>query len=225
MTMMIIFRKWGDLIMTGFDPMLVTTSINNVNNAYNELMRALINDTQSKFINPMAMYWACNSAQKFFTEALEPSVTSQANGVNTIFESVVSAMNDAARSWAAQTETSYSPVGFTPNTSKVDVSGVQENINGVRGIDKANATSTVSVLSSIQASVESALNSAKQAVSNCGFVGDAQAETLIGSLDRIKTNISTATKDLTSAVNSAIENTVASYGDTAGKVSEAFSGN
>ena len=196
----IVIRKWGDLVMTGFDPMLVTTSINSVNNAYEALMRALINDTQSKFINPMAMYWACNSAQKFFTEGLEPSVTSQANGVNTIFESVVSAMNDAARAWAAQTETSYSPVGFTPNTSKVDVSGVQENINGVRGIDKANATSTASVLSSIQASVESAL-------------------------DKIKTNISTATKDLTSAVNSAIENTVASYGDTAGKVSEAFSGN
>lgn len=211
--------------MTGFDPMLVTNSINSVNNAYNELMRALINDIQNKFVNPMSMYWACNSAQKFFTEALEPSIASQANGVNTIFESVVNSMNDAARAWASQTETTYSPVNFNANMTKIDVSGVQENINGVRGIDKANATTTVGALSAVESSINSALDNAKNAVSNCGFVGDSQAESLIGSLERIKTNVAATTKELTSAVNSAIENTVASYGDTAGKVSEAFNGN
>lgn len=211
--------------MTGFDPALVSSSIRSVNSAYNDLMRALIDDTQNKFVNPMATYWACNSAQKFFTEALEPSVSSQSNSINTIFESVVAAMNDAARAWAEQTETTYTSISFVPNTAKVDISGIQENINGVRGIDKANATSTISSLSLIQSNIENALSSAKSAVSNCGFVGDAQAETLINSLESIKTNVSNATKELTSAVNTAIENTVSSYGDLAGKVADAFAGN
>ncbi len=211
--------------MTGFDPALVSNSINSVNNSYNELMRALVNDTQNKFVNPMAMYWACNSAQKFFNDAFLSAMTELTNGVNVTFESVVTTMNEAANAWAQQTETSYSPISFSANPSKIDVSGVQENINGIRGVDKANATSTVAVLSTIEASVDSALDSAKQAVANCGFVGDAQAESLISSLEKIRTNISTATKELTSAVNSAIENTVSAYGDLAGKISEAFTGN
>lgn len=210
--------------MTGFDPTLVNSSINSVMAAYNDLMRALINDTQSKFVNPMAMYWACTNAQKFFTEALEPAISSQSNGINTIFQSVVDSMNDAARAWATQTETSYSPVTFTPNTSKVDVTGIRENINGVRGIDKTNASTTVSTLTTIKASIDTALDKAKQAVANCGFVGDGQADSLIGSLNRIQTNISNSIAEMTEAVNTAIESTVSVYGDTAGKVATAFSG-
>lgn len=211
--------------MTGFDPSLVNSSINNVNSAYNELMRALINDTQSKFVNQMAMYWACNSAQKFFRDALKPAVDEQSTSVTTIFESVVVAMNDAARAWANQTETSYSEVSFSPIATKIDITGIQENLNGVRGIDKENAKSVVSSLSVIQSSVETALDSAKNAVNSCGFVGDEQAETLNSSLNRIKTNISNTTKELTQAVNEAIENTVVTYGDLAGKVAGAFAGN
>lgn len=210
------------MALTGFNPDLVATSINGVISAYNDLGEALITQTQSDFVGGMADKWACNNAQKFFTEGLKPSVDSLMTTSNEVFESVVKAMNSAAEAWASDSKTEYSPVSFTPNTTKIDVSSIQENIGGVRGIDLEGTPSVVSKLSTIMSQAESALNSTKAAVENSGFVGGAQQANLSASLDLIKTNIGNAANELTSAITTAIDQTVEQFGDTRGKIEQAF---
>ena len=45
------------------------------------------------------------------------------------------------------------------------------------------------------------------------------------SLDIIKTNISNATNEITTQTKSAFESTIATYGNAAGQISQAFAGN
>ena len=52
--------------LSGFDPNLVNQSINSVQRAYENLIQALGDDMQTKFIGGMQDKWACNDAQQFF---------------------------------------------------------------------------------------------------------------------------------------------------------------
>jgi len=105
----------------------------------------------------------------------------------------------------------------------MDTSVIRENIGGVRGIDLSSATTVANQLTSIADSAKSALTSAQQAVQNCGFIGGNQASNLINSLGVIKTKIDNATQEISNQSKTAINNTVESYSDTEGKVSQAFS--
>ena len=131
-------------------------------------------------------------------------------------------MNSAASGWASQTDSSWSTKSFGGELKTVDVSAIKENINGVRGVDEAQANTTASKLSTIAQAAVTALSAAQSAVQNCGFVGRDQAQTLISSLGTIQTNISNATSQLTNATKTAISNTVDAYGTLATNVESAF---
>ena len=211
------------MALTGFDPSIVSTSINSVKTAYSDLIRALQNDTQTKFVGGMKDNWACNEAQKFFRESFKPSIDELIKGSDDVFESVVNSMNSAAQAWAERTESSYSNVPFTRSNGKVNIDAIQENINGVRGVDEANANQIANTtLQQVAQAASSALQQAKSAVQNCGFIGGAQASNLSNSLETIRTRINEATNELSTQTKSAISSTVTAYGDIRGKVENAF---
>lgn len=211
------------MAMTGFDPSVVNQSIGAVNAAYENLMYALGDQMQNQFVGGLADKWACNSAVNFFNTAFKPAVDELLKSANMVFESVVSSMNSAAQAWAQQTESSYAAKPFSAITKTIDVSGIQENIGGIRGIDLDTATTVAGKLPAIASSATEALTKAQQAVQNCGFVGGNQAGNLIASLGVIKDKISNATETITTQTKSAIDTTIQQYGDLEGKVSQAFS--
>lgn len=210
------------MAMTGFNPDQVANSMKNVETAYSDLVKALGTNMQSNFVNAMANYWACNQAQTFFTQNFKPAVDELLNSSYNTFKSVIDSMNSAASGWASQTDSSWSTKSFGGELKKIDVSSIKENLNGVRGVDEAQANNTAGKLATIAQSAISALTSAQNAVQNCGFVGRDQAQTLITSLGTIKTNISNATEQLTNATKTAVSNTVDAYGTLATNVESAF---
>lgn len=212
-----------NMALTGFNPDVVNSSINSVKAAYENLIHALGDDMQNRFVNGMADKWACNQAQTFFNNSFKPAIDNLIMSSNSIFESVVASMNSAGQAWAMQTDSSYSPQSFSAITKTMDTSVIRENIGGVRGIDLSSATTVANQLTSIADSAKSALTSAQQAVQNCGFIGGNQASNLINSLGVIKTKIDNATQEISNQSKTAINNTVESYSDTEGKVSQAFS--
>ena len=213
------------MALSGFNPEEVNTSINSVKSAYESLTNAIIGRMQNEFVNGMADKWACNNAQSFFGDTFKPVVDSLITESNNVFESVVNSMNEAAQAWAQETNSSYTPTQFSANGQRIDVNGILENINGVRGIDLAEADVVAGKLPSIASDASSALEAAKSAVLNCGFIGGDQAGNLQNSLGQIKTNIEKATNDITEQVKAAINTTVQNYANTEGKISAAFAGN
>ena len=212
--------------LTGFNPDVVYASISRVKAAYENLIRALGDDMQNQFIGGMADKWACNDAQGFFNDAFKPTIDSLISSSNSTFESVVASMNSAAQRWAADTESSYSSVGFSPINKQMDTSVILENIAGVRGIDLENTDSIVAKLPVVAESAKNALIEARQAVTECGFLdyASSQAQNLANSLDSIKNSIDSAVQQITSDSRNAINNTLSQYGNTKGAVAEAFAG-
>ena len=212
------------MALTGFDPEVVSTSINKVISAYNELLTQIGDKMQSDFVDGMADKWACKQAQTFFTSAFKPTVDELIRGVNETFKSVVDAMNSAASAWAQSTDSTYSPVSFSVRQITMNTDGIMENINGVRGIDFQLSSSVSAKLPIINSNAKEALNKAKSAVQGCGFIGGNQEAYLLQSLETIKTNIDNATTTITDQSKKAIDDTLSSYTDVEGKISEAFSG-
>ena len=213
------------MAMTGFNPDEVNSSINSVKSAYEALIRALGDDMQNQFVGGMADKWACRNAQSFFNDAFKPSVDSLISSSNQIFESIGSAMNAAGQAWAEQTDANYSPVSFSVINKTMDTSVIQENIGGVRGIDLDTATGVVAKLPTIAESAKNALTQAQQAVQSCGFIGGGQAESLVNALGVVKSKIDAATGEISNETKSYMDQTIAEYSNTEGKVSEAFSAN
>lgn len=211
------------MALTGFDPDLVSSSIDKVQAAYEELIRAIGDDMQNQFVNGMQDKWACNQAIKFF-ESFKNTMDSIILQSNNTFESVVQSMNSAATAWAQETESVWPGRQFNRNDKKLDVSIIQENIAGVRGVDP-EATAVSSKLTSIAASANSALSNAQSAVQTCGFIGGGSAEQLISSLGRIKASIDDAVTQIAEACKAAIESTTQEYTNLEVKVSDAFAGN
>jgi len=212
------------MALTGFDPQLVSTSINKVINSYNELIEQIGNKMQSDFVNGMADKWACKQAQDFFNLSFKPTVDQLIKGANQTFQSVVEAMNSAANAWANSTDSNYSPVSFVVNKVEMNVENIMENINGVRGIDLQLAGSVSAKLFNINANAKVALQNAKNAVQGCGFIGGGQEDNLINSLEKIKQNIDNSFTTITDQTKKAIDDTLTTYSDVEGKVSQAFQG-
>lgn len=208
----------------GFNPELVNTAISKITAAYTDLMEALGTKMQNDYVNGMGECWACNAAQKFFNEAFAPAVDELITQSNTIFDSVHGSMVSAAQNWAAQTQTQYSGPSFSTINKKMDTSVIQENIGGVRGIDAGIAEGINGKLPTIIESANQALEQAAQATEQCGFLGGGQAEALAGSLRQIKTNIGSTAEGISTAAKNSVAQTIADYGDLAGRVSQAFNG-
>lgn len=210
--------------MTGFNPLQVQSAVDRVMSSYNDLSQAVINETQQKFVTPMGQQWACTEAQQWF-EQFKTTINSIETQITNVFESVISSMNSAGAAWAQRTGgTSFVQKSFSPFGTQVNTEAIQENINGVRGIDKAQATETVKTLKVVAQHASDALAAAKQAVSSSGFIGGDQEATLIASLEKIKTNIDSTLEQLSTSATTAIQNTVTSYGDQEGKISSSFAG-
>lgn len=212
------------MALTGFDPQLVSSSINKVVNSYNDLIEQIGVKMQSDFVNGMADKWACNQAQDFFQNLFKPTVDQLIKGANQTFESVVDSMNSAASEWAKSTDSTYSPVAFTARQITMNVDNIMENISGVRGIDLQLSDSVSAQLPKINTDAKTALQNAKTAVQGCGFVGGSQEEHLINSLEKIRQNIDNAFTNITDQTKKAIDNTLTTYSDVEGKVSQAFQG-
>ena len=194
----------------------------NVKKAYEELIGVLGDRMQTEFVGGMQDKWACNQAQKFFTNAFKPAIDNVIQSSNSTFESVVSSMNSAGQAWASQTESSYSPQSFSPLTKTIDASVIMENIGGVRGIDKDSASTVAAKLPGLAQEANSALSSAQAAVQNSGFIGGSQQANLVNSLGEIKTKIDEVVNNITNETKTAVEQTIEAYGDTEGRVSQAF---
>ena len=208
--------------LSGFDPSQVSNSITAVNSAYNGLIQALKVRTQNEFVNEMASRWACPQAIEFFANSFKPAIDQLIANVNICFSSVVSAMNGSAQVWASKTGASYGGVAFQEISGGIDVSNIRENINGVRGIDVASSNPVVAKLNAISSDCTNALNRAKAAVNESGFVGGTQAQNLIDSLNLISNKVSTAISTLSQQTVQAINNTINEYADAAGQVTSAF---
>ena len=172
----------------------------------------------------MSDKWACNNAKKFFSDTFKPAIDSLIEDVNKIYDSVITSMNSAAQKWAETTKTSWSKVSFETIAKTMDVSSIQENINGVRGIDVQQAQNVANKLTNVKEKTNDALSKARNAVNNCGFVGDNMASSLQESLTTIKQNVSSTMEKMMEETKKAIEQTVTDYSDTAGQVSRAFRG-
>ena len=212
------------MALTGFNPEVVNSSINNVKNAYENLIKAIGDDMQRDFIGGMSDKWACNQAQTFFNDAFKPTIDGLIQSSNTIFESIVNSMNSAGQAWASQTDSSYSTQSFSVISKAMDTSVIRENIGGVRGIDLASTEPVAAKLPVIAEAAKNALTNAQQAVQECGFMGGNQASNLINSLGVVKNKIDSAIQEITTASKNAIETTLQSYSNTEGKVSQAFAG-
>lgn len=212
------------MALTGFDPQLVSSSINKVVNSYNDLIEQIGSKMQSDFVNGMADKWACKQAQTFFQSSFKPTVDQLIKGANQTFQSVVDAMNSAANAWAGKTGSSYSPVLFTVRNVAMNVDNIMENIGGVRGIDFQLSGSVSAKLPVINSEAKAALQNAKNAVQQCGFIGGEQAPNLINSLEKIKQNIDSAFTTITDQTKKAIDDTLTAYSDVEGKISQAFQG-
>lgn len=212
--------------LTGFNPGVVQTSISGVKTAYNNLIEQIGNRMQNEFINGMAEMWACDEAVDFFTNVVKDNIDRLIPAVNATFESIVRVMDDQARIWAENTGNAsvYVSTQFEQNPkTSVDVSNIQNaTATGERGIDVDNYGPVVKKLPDIYEQAKSAAQAAQQAVSNCGFLGGDQAETLYNSLERVKNSIDSAIATITQLLQTNIDNTVSRYGALQTQASSRF---
>lgn len=211
------------MALTGFDPSVVSTSINGVITAYNGLVNAFGTQMQTKIVDGMSDKWACNQAIDAFTE-VKSEVDRLMENIDRVFESIVASMNSAARSWATSTRSDYSDVSLNPYNQKLNIGNIMENIGGVRGIDLQNSNSVIAYLTTITQNSDENLDSAKKAVAASGFVGGDMQSQIDSSLATIRNNIHNAVDSIDTSLKSYMEQTVAEYGDLEGKVSQAFAG-
>lgn len=208
----------------GFNADLIRQSIGKLNSAYEELTNALYGEMQNKFINQMSREWACEYSQRFFNASLKPSIDQLLGDSFVIFQSVSNAMDNAAASWAQQTGSAYSRVGFNYTRRAVDVSMIMLNFaDGSKGITASASQTANASLTAVSASCDAALARAVAAVQTSGFIGGNQANDLISALNKIKTNINNSFELIKSETNSAISNTVRDYTVLASSVETNFS--
>ena len=211
--------------LTGFNAAEVQISISGVKAAYNSIIDQIGNRMQTEFINGMADMWACDEAVDFFTNTVKSDMDRLIPAVNATFESIVRVMDECARIWAENTGNASVYVGTqfeqNPKTS-VDVSNIKTDFNGSRGIDVEAVQPVVNKLADISEQAKNFAKQAQEAVSNCGFVGGNQAETLYQSLERVKASIDAAISSIAQLIQTYINNTVSRYGALQSQVSSKF---
>ncbi len=214
------------MAFTGFDANEVNRSVGNIIQAYNNLYNALYNDMQNIFVNKLCEAWYAKAAVDFITKVKEAD-DSLLKDIDTIFGSVVNAMNGAAREWARQTgdEGTYAVRTLTSNPGRINTSNAKENNGGKRGVDPTVANEANGNLTKIKTYTDQALTSARNAVNECGFLGGDQASSLQNALEKIKSNVNKAFEEIASGLEQAVKATLQNYETLSSTVSGKFSGN
>ena len=207
---------------SGFNADKVYQALSSIETAYGDLHGSIKNKLQDGFIVGMRDKWACNEAQTFFRDIVKPQFEEIIRKVNENFTIIDEGINEAARIWALETRSDYTKRNLSMIVTKIDISMIQENISGTRGIDKTEALNLVSKLKEFEGESTSALTKAQNAIRGCGLLGGLQEDNLYNVLGKNKTIIGDYITAITNALDKAISTTVNAYGDTEGKIAQAF---
>ena len=211
------------MALTGFDPSLVKGAVNAINQASQDIEKALFDTNYNSFVSPMSAIWGSPQAVKFFGE-YRKAVLEINKEVSKTLTSVFDSMNSAASNLAAIAGSSWARLTPWRSIKDLDVSCVKDNINGVIGIDTQQATNLSSQMQTIVTAIGQALQEAVTAVDNSGFIGGEMQSSLKSSLTKIRTNIAHTFNELRSQVSTAINETATQYGTTSTNISSAFGG-
>ena len=219
-------------MVTGFNPEDVISSINKVNDAYQELDNALYGKTQNNFVEKMVSAWGSDVAQQFFfrggdrfSSIFQDRINGIIKGSYDTFQSVVETMNQAAINWANLTGAQWSSMSFSGQLNEVDATCIKDRLpSGGVGVVEELIPDALSELPIIVSESEAALDTAVNAVNNAGFLDKAsnQAAALISSLEKIKQEISEVITEETNSINKVIEDEVVEHQQTASTNTETF---
>ena len=208
----------------GYSDVEVSHLIDQISSYTANVLDYLTVDMQKNFINPMAENWVCKEAQDFFASFKEIDER-LAIRIRDRRDELIKFISEAANSWSQQTNSGrtfvvYDSSGFVPN---LDISGIKENYNNIRGINMKHVPEIMRTLMTIIDNTKEDMNSIKRLTVNVPFLGGSQHEKLIQLVD-VMTNM--IVEEITGFVNAtkvAIDNTLTKYGDTAAMVSEKLS--
>lgn len=203
------------MALTGFNPGVVDSTLNNLHTSYEHLMFIISDEVQSKFIGGMSDKWAGNEAMNYFKNYFEPNNTQLISLTNKNFTDLYNRIVSAAERWAQRTMTQYSHSRFQPMSKKVDVSVILENINGVRGIDMQASPSVLATLKAIGEEAKSKLENAKNILSSGQEFLDnngEQTSSLIELITLIKNAVQKFTEEVINEADNAISKTIEAYG-------------
>ena len=212
--------------MTGYNEQEVIEATNGIKSGIESYFEATNTRLENDFVRPMEGLWASEDAQSYF-EAYDEAVRRQFESDLESLNTIVDHFNSAASKYAAESGASYSPVSFEAPACECDVSGIQIDIAGTRGINRTEAVETAQVLNQIKEEAISALEEIRSSASASGFYGESMAhqEAIDASIENMKNSITSLTEEMYAAVDQAIQATADKYGDLETEAAAAASGN
>jgi hypothetical protein len=213
-----------DSQMSGFSEEQIQLSLRKLQESYDSLYAAMCTQFQNEFVAPVSESWACQEAQQFFT-SVETVMNAIYKDTTAVFSNICQTIDNAAMNWAVNTRSNYNRTEFVGQTTMLDVSAVQENIDGYRGADERDLEDSIQALQKINSEVDSNLDIAVNAVADCGLsdqYGEQQAA-LDSSLRKIKQQIDSTMDEIINVFKNAINATITKYGGIISKNSIDFS--
>jgi len=201
----------------------ISRALKDIKSVYENLYNILSIDVQRNFVDELANMWACNYAVEFFNNVFKPSFDKLLDNVNAAFANIVESIVSAGVAWAETNGGTFADQGLTLKTNKIDVSGIRENINGVRGIN-VNAQTIANRLSTISSRAETELTNIINAAETSGFYGSSMPENLVSSLTQIKNEMADVIATLNNDVQQYVNKTAEEYRELATSTAKAFSG-
>lgn len=208
----------------GYNEGLIHNLINSEQSAYDQIMSAL-GDKMTEMTTAIAGLWYAGNAVRFFNEYLKPVVDDTANVTTQQFQNIVDTVNSAGQGWANTTENSYGPVSFAVSGKQVDVSSIKSvDGNGSSYMTKGTTSDTFnSKLNEVTQIVSDALETAKSAASNSGFLSSQNEGTLQQSLATISNKFNEMMSNIRSEFNTAMNAKEDQYKATETSVTESMS--
>ena len=120
----------------GFSEAKIKNSLSRLQTAYNKLYTAICDTQQSKVVNELTKSWYCEEAVTFFKN-YKSVMDGELVLITSYFNSIMTTIKDAAKSWAQATGSSVSLPNFSQKSKKLDVSGAKkQDSNGNKGANQ-----------------------------------------------------------------------------------------
>lgn len=212
-------------VTTGYNEEEVIATLEKVKGCYDKVISLLIGDMQASFVSPLSDAWFSENAQIFMTSFKE-AIEKEAIKVVNCYTNVLESINSAGVVWANASGADFMVMDIPyPGNLKLDVSNVRiTDANGNRGADKSVVEGLVEKLTILIEDISSALDSTKVAVSQSGFIGGGQQESLNGSIDTIKSSLKLTINSLGSLTSIRVRETIERYGEIEIEATKAFAG-